>query len=230
MGELPDKFNSHHGSQSCSECSRQCTECKEKMSKMESKLLKMTIALTSALTLIGQQGVEYIVSVIENTEKIVAPEESKDKKEKTDSMSYRFGGNSKGYPSNFSSHFDFNDYSSNGDGGDEEIFLADTKKNKRSRDPQYSLQSKWIFSSPKELSEQSSMLSLNENNVDDMDYSLSSFNHKKEILAADLTLNDRHDHIQYEYSINYASGIAVPSPSAILVLALGGMANSRSRY
>lgn len=55
---------------SCLTCVRLCEEAKDKSLRLEKKVFALTIALTSALTLIGQKAVEEIVSIVRGVQDI----------------------------------------------------------------------------------------------------------------------------------------------------------------
>ena len=56
----------------CSSCARLCAEAKDKSKRLEKKIYVMTIALTSALTLLGKEAVEEIVSIVNGVEGMTA--------------------------------------------------------------------------------------------------------------------------------------------------------------
>lgn len=55
---------------SCPSCARLCDEAKDKSKRLEKKIYVMTIALTSALTLLGKEAVEGIVSIVNGVEEM----------------------------------------------------------------------------------------------------------------------------------------------------------------
>jgi hypothetical protein len=57
-------------SHSCQTCARLCDEAKDKSLRLEKKVYAMTIALTSALTLLGERAVEEIISLVRGVESI----------------------------------------------------------------------------------------------------------------------------------------------------------------
>lgn len=57
---------------SCPSCARLCDEAKDKSKRLEKKIYVMTIALTSALTLLGKEAVEEIVSIVNGVEEMTA--------------------------------------------------------------------------------------------------------------------------------------------------------------
>jgi hypothetical protein len=71
MGNVPDTAASHPG---CEACSRACEEAKSKSSTLEKKNFRLAIALTSALTLLGEQGVKAVVSVVESMRSVADAE------------------------------------------------------------------------------------------------------------------------------------------------------------
>jgi hypothetical protein len=55
---------------SCPSCARLCDEAKDKSKRLERKVYAMTIALTSALTLLGKEAVDEIVSIVNGVEEM----------------------------------------------------------------------------------------------------------------------------------------------------------------
>jgi len=55
---------------SCPTCARLCDEAKDKSKRLEKKVYAMTIALTSALTLLGEKAVQEIMSMVRGMENI----------------------------------------------------------------------------------------------------------------------------------------------------------------
>lgn len=80
-------------SRGCDTCAKACVDCKTNMVSLEKKNFKMAIALTSALTLLGEQGVKAVAGMVESIWKVTedAPKEAKETASAGDDA-YRFGG------------------------------------------------------------------------------------------------------------------------------------------
>lgn len=230
MGEIPDNLSKEHAAHSCPDCARQCKECKEKIVKMESKILKMTIALTASFTLLGQQSVEYVLKIIENTEKIVDKQEDASKSDSTKDVSYNFGGNRQGKTVNFSSHYDPLIELSGDEGDENSYFLVDTKKHNQSIENQNFNSIKWITSNHKNVVNEydlldGSILPENISSIYSNKYATSNFVIAENFQETNIDIN-------YDTDQTYCTPTVmnIPSPGALCILAFGGMVHSRSRY
>lgn len=84
----------------CETCARVCEEAKTRSASLEKKNFRLAMALTSALTLLGEQGVKAVMGVIESMH-AVADEAPKPPTTATGSAAgggYRFGGGRGGAP------------------------------------------------------------------------------------------------------------------------------------
>lgn len=232
MGESPDSYIEQQGHNACPECSRQCLECKEKIKNMESKMLKMTIALTSALTLIGQQGMEYIINAVQNAEKIVSVEEKTPSNKNSVSQDYKFGGKEGSHPINFSSYFTKQEYNKKHDDYEEETFLVDTKAYKKNNIDYSSSNSQWLFSNPKNIVLGSSTFPYSDSSAYKKEYHIDfapSIMASKSLVSDSIFAKEDVSY-QYDFTTSMQSGISIPSPSAMILLAFGGMTGNRSRH
>lgn len=77
----------------CEVCARASADCKTKVAQLEKRNFRLAIALTAALTLLGQQGVKTVVGMVEAMRQ-VAGQAPKDAKEtaSADGDVYHFGG------------------------------------------------------------------------------------------------------------------------------------------
>lgn len=226
-------FNNVHGENTthvCPECSRQCVECKEKIIKMESKMLKMTIALTSAFTLLGQHAVEYIVDILNKTDKIVEKDVPQDSASSAGKVGYRFDAKKSNQTINFTSHFNpYSDTLQDTEGA-KQTFLVDAKKYNSPSAIKGFYSSEWLLSKPKDLNHGYFLTTENTpelvlGNI----YMVSKVHDIAELTAAPVMNN-----IDYSSSASMFQGSInnynIPNPSTICILAFGGLANMRSRY
>jgi len=227
MGETPDSFTIKNNEHSCPECSKQCKECKEKILKAESKILKMTIALTASFTLLGKEAVEFVIEMVNNTEKIVDNNTKEENKNLTD-VTYKFGKKNDRIP-NFSSHYDpINSFYENEE-NKKEIFLADTKKYANPIENKNYNSMKWIYSSPKELGNEYYSLVYDDTNKNEIAFKANDVSNNMAFSADSLKINNI-EFSQGIESINYqSSNITIPNPGTLCILAFGGMIHNRSR-
>jgi hypothetical protein len=98
MGNVPDGSASHGG---CETCARVCEEAKQRSSQLEKKNFRLAIALTSALTLLGEQGVKAVVGMVESMRSVteVAEKPPTTAARDTGGRDYSFGRGGNGTPS-----------------------------------------------------------------------------------------------------------------------------------
>jgi hypothetical protein len=61
---FPSQSHVEHVSGGCSSCARICEDAKSKVKSLEKKVYVMTIVCTSAITLLGERGVQSLISAI----------------------------------------------------------------------------------------------------------------------------------------------------------------------
>lgn len=64
---MPSKTDNHSN---CPSCARRCEEAQDKSIRLEKKVFVMTIALTSALTLLGEKAVQEIIAIVRGVQGI----------------------------------------------------------------------------------------------------------------------------------------------------------------
>jgi len=78
-------------SHGCDTCAKACVDCKTNVVSLEKKNFKMAIALTSALTLLGEQGVKAVFEVVKSISGITEKEEAEQQAVSSAGDGYRFG-------------------------------------------------------------------------------------------------------------------------------------------
>lgn len=217
------EFN--HG---CDTCAKACVDCKTNVVSLEKKNFKMAIALTSALTLLGEQGVKAVIGMIESMNSITDAADAPDGKDATASSgsSYQFGPGKNRLPT-FSGYRPPWNPAAGGTGEDAEVPASDWGMARgagtelstyRLPAQQMSNVNSWTALAWNEP-EQTSSNQISSGELLSPQY----------LVAADLSIPSPFGGSGDEWVCRTPTGWTVPPPSSLYVFAFGGLFGSRSR-